>query len=84
MKLREKQVLHKNQLKVNIPKKKINTFAHGEFNKNDIANEESIKLKIKKGQDIFERGFKLEKIDIDEKFPEYILKNKEYFKDWIV
>ncbi len=64
--------------------KKIKSFAHGEFNKNDIANEESIKLKIKKGQDIFERGFKLEKIDIDEKFPEYILKNKEYFKDWIV
>jgi len=64
--------------------KKIKSFAHGEFNKNDITNEESIKLKIEKGQDIFERGFKLQKIDVDEKFPEYIYKNKDYFKDWIV
>ncbi len=63
--------------------KKIKSFAHGEFNKNDITNEEGIRLKIKKGQDIFERGFKLQKINIDEEFPEYILKNKEYFKDWI-
>tara|TARA_X000001036_G_scaffold179440_1_gene169941 strand:- start:3798 stop:4604 length:807 start_codon:yes stop_codon:yes gene_type:complete len=63
--------------------KKIKSFAHGEFNKNDITNEEGIRLKIKKGQDIFERGFKLQKINIDEGFPEYILKNKEYFKDWI-
>ena len=24
------------------------------------------------------------KIDIDETFPEYIIKNKEMFKDWII
>ena len=64
--------------------KKIKSFAHGEFNKDDISNKESIKLKIEKEQDIFGRGFKLQKIDLDEKFPEYIYKNKDNFKDWIV
>ena len=35
---------------------KIQSFAHGEFNKAEIANKESIKLKVEKGQDIFDRG----------------------------
>ena len=64
--------------------KKIQSFAHGEFNKDNITNKDSIRLKIEKGQDIFGRGFRLQKIDLDEKFPEYIYKNKDNFKDWIV
>jgi len=63
---------------------KIKSFSHGEFNKANISDEEIIKSKIAKGEDIFERGFKLKKIDIDDQFPEYILKNKISFKDWIV
>ena len=34
--------------------------------------------------DIFNRGFKLKKINIDGTFPEYIIKNKELLKDWII
>ena len=42
---------------------KIKSFAHGEFNKANISNEENIKLKIEKGQDVFERGHNLKKVE---------------------
>ena len=64
--------------------KKIKSFAHGEFNKTSITNEESIRLKIEKGQDVFERGHSLKKIDIDSSFPKYILQNKDKLKKWII
>ena len=64
--------------------KKIKSFAHGEFNKANITNEENIRLKMEKGQDIFERGHNLKKVDIDSSFPKYILQNKDKFKKWIV
>jgi len=64
--------------------KKIKSFAHGEFNKADIANEENIRLKIERGQDIFNRGYDLKKVEVDSTFPGYILKNKDKLKRWIV
>ena len=64
--------------------KKIKSFAHGEFNKDNISNEENIKLKIEKGQDIFDRGYNLKKVEVDSTFPSYILKNKDKLKKWIV
>ena len=64
--------------------KKIKSFAHGEFNKDSIVNEENIKSKIKKGQDILERGHSLKKVEIDSSFPKYILQNKDKLKKWIV
>ena len=64
--------------------KKIRSFAHGEFNRDDIVNEENIRLKIKKNEDIFGRGYRIKKIEIDESFPKYVLDNKEKLKEWIV
>ena len=64
--------------------KKIRSFAHGEFNKEDIANEEKIKHKIENGQDIFDRGYNLKKVEVDSTFPSYILKNKDKLKKWII
>ena len=64
--------------------KKIKSFAHGEFNKDDIVNEKNIKYKIEQGKDIFNRGYNLRKVDIDNTFPNYILKNKDKLKMWIV
>ena len=64
--------------------KKIKSFAHGEFNKAEISNEENIKLKIEKGQDIFNRGYGLKKVEVDSTFPRYILENKDKLKKWIV
>ena len=64
--------------------KKIKSFAHGEFNKEDISNKENIKIKIDKGQDIFDRGYSLKKVEIDKGFPSYIYENKNKLKKWIV
>ncbi len=63
--------------------KKIKSFAHGEFNKEHLADEIKIKERIKKGEDIFERGYKIKKIEIDESFPDYIRQNQEMLKNWI-
>ncbi len=64
--------------------KKIRSFAHGEFNKANIINEENIIQKIEKGQDIFERGHNLKKVEIDSSFPEFIKDNTEKLKKWII
>ena len=36
-----------------------------------------------KGEDVFERGYKLKKIEIDETFPDYIQQNQKILKNWI-
>ena len=64
--------------------KKIKSFAHGEFNKTDITNEDAIKKKILTGKDIFDRGYQLKRVEIDSTFPKYIYHNKEKLKKWIV
>ena len=63
---------------------KIKSFSHGEYNKSELVDETKIKEKIENNEDIFDRGFKFKKISVDEKFPEYIYKNRTYFKDWII
>ena len=65
-------------------KMKIQSFSHGEFNTDNIVNEQKIKEKISLGVDIFNRGFQLNKIKIDSRFPDFILKNKDKLSDWIV
>ena len=64
--------------------KKIQSYSHGEFNTSDITDETKIQEKISKGVDIFNRGFKLQKINIDENYPEYIRNNQFLLKDWII
>ncbi len=64
--------------------KKIESFAHGEFNKNKFSNTDNIKKKIEEGADIFGRGYKLQKTSIDQTFPKFIQLNKEKLKHWIV
>ena len=64
--------------------KKIKSFAHGEFNKEHISKEDNIQIKINRGEDIFERGYKIKKIELDSSFPKYIIENKHKFKEWIV
>ncbi len=62
---------------------KIKSYSHGEFNKPELIDRDLIKEKIKSGKDIFNRGNKLISIKIDRSFPEYILDNKEKYKEWI-
>ncbi len=63
--------------------KKIKSFSHGEYDKNNLSSKE-IEIKILRNEDIFERGTKLERINIDNSYPEYIIDNKSKFSDWII
>ncbi len=62
---------------------KIQSFSHGEYN-NDSLSETSIQKKILSNEDIFGRGIRLEKIRIDNTFPEYIIQNLDKYSDWII
>jgi len=62
---------------------KIKSFSHGEFNDENL-NEKEIALKILNNQDIFGRGSKLNKVEIDQSYPEFILRNKNKFTKWII
>ena len=64
--------------------KKIKSFAHGEFNKPNYTNPETIKEKINMGKDIFNREISYKKVQIDSSFPKYIVDNKEKLKEWII
>ena len=63
--------------------KKIKSFAHGEFNKEEIVSEKNIELKINQGEDVLGRGYKIKKIEIDSSYPKYIINNKDKLKNWI-
>ena len=62
---------------------KVKSFSHGEYNDENL-NEKSIEDKILRNEDIFGRGNKLKKVEIDKSFPEYIIQNREKLIDWIV
>ena len=62
---------------------KIKSFAHGEFNQEEIVNEKNIELRINRGEDVLGRGYKIKKIEIDSSYPEYIINNKDKLKNWI-
>ncbi len=63
---------------------KLKTYAHTEFSSEKFTNEETIKLKILKQIDLFERGHKYVKIKLDKSFPDFIISNKEKFNEWII
>ena len=63
--------------------KKIKSFSHGEYNDKSL-NIENIEEKILKNEDIFGRGIKLKKIEIDNSYPDYINQNLEKYSDWII
>ena len=63
---------------------KIKSFAHSELVKEHMLNEKYIKYKIENFEDIFEREIVLKKVDLNEKFPEYLLKNKEKYSEFII
>ena len=49
-----------------------------------MNDEKKIEERIKNNQDVFDRGYNLKKIDIDDSFPDYIVNNVNYLKDWII
>ena len=63
---------------------KIKSFSHTEFNEEKFFSLENIEKSINECKDLFHRNFSYKKIEIDKNFPDYILKNKEKFKEWIL
>ena len=63
---------------------KLKTFAHTEFSSPIYSDVDVIKDNIKKKRDLFKRDKLYNKIDLDNSFPEYILRNKKKFKNWIL
>jgi beta-1,4-mannosyl-glycoprotein beta-1,4-N-acetylglucosaminyltransferase len=63
---------------------KIISYSHQEYNIDEFTDEDKIKQKIFKGEDLFDRDIKYEKVNIDDTFPNYIIKNKDKFKKWII
>ena len=63
---------------------KIKSYSHGEFNKPELIEKNLIDEKIRNNKDIFNRGYKLQKIKIDENFPKYIRENLRELDKWII
>lgn len=55
--------------------RKLEAFAHSEYNKDEYKDPKKIEEAIKSGKDIFGRGFEYRFIPLDDSFPAYIVKN---------
>ena len=65
-------------------KKKIESYAHSEFNKKNYKNIKNIKKKISLKRDLFDRPFKFIKIKNNNKLPKYLLLNKKKFSKFLI
>ncbi len=63
---------------------KLKTFAHSEFSGEKFTNEDLINFRISEHKDLFERGHKYKKVELDNTYPDYIIKNREKFHEWII
>ena len=63
--------------------KKIESFAHDEYNKFEYTNIENIKKNISQKKDLFGRPHEFNKIEDDKDLPEYLIKNKEKYRDYL-
>ena len=63
---------------------KLRTYAHSEFADEKFSSIDIIKEKIKNRTDLFGRGHQYQKIKIDETYPDFLKKNQEKFRDFII
>tara|TARA_A100001234_G_scaffold220545_1_gene233776 strand:+ start:35 stop:850 length:816 start_codon:yes stop_codon:yes gene_type:complete len=63
---------------------KLKTFAHSEFASEEYSSVEIIRKKIANKEDLFGRGHKYDVVELNEDFPDYILKNIEKYHDYII
>ena len=63
---------------------KLKKFAHSEFSSDKFSSIDVIKKKINDRIDLFDRGHKYDVIQINEKFPKYILENLDQFNEFII
>ena len=63
---------------------KLKSFAHTEFSNPTFSNIRVIENKIINQIDLFGRGHKYVKVNLDNSFPKYIINNKNLYNDWIL
>jgi beta-1,4-mannosyl-glycoprotein beta-1,4-N-acetylglucosaminyltransferase len=63
---------------------KLKTFAHKEFSSEEYSNEKIIEKNILELRDLFKRDRMYKKVELDNTFPNFILNNKDAFKNWIL
>jgi beta-1,4-mannosyl-glycoprotein beta-1,4-N-acetylglucosaminyltransferase len=63
--------------------KKLEAFAHTEYNTSEYKNAASIEAAINSGKDIFGRDFQYKFVPLDNSYPEYIVVNKSKFEHLI-
>jgi len=61
----------------------LKTFAHTEYNKDKFTNISTIKNNINEMRDLFNKGYKYYKVQLDNTFPDYILNNQSKLNQWI-
>jgi beta-1,4-mannosyl-glycoprotein beta-1,4-N-acetylglucosaminyltransferase len=64
--------------------KKLKTYAHIEYSGEKYSSVSLIRQKIENKTDLFDRGQKYKKVNLDETFPNYLLNNLEKFKNYIL
>ena len=64
--------------------KKFKSLAEVSWDNEKYSNLDVIKKKINERIDLFNRGHVYTKVELDESFPDYILKNKDNLKEWII
>ena len=63
--------------------RKLKTFAHTEYNKDAFTNINAVKKNIHEMRDLFNRGHKYYRVQLDNTYPDYILNNQNKFYKWI-
>jgi len=63
---------------------KINDFSHTEFNSSQFNEIKLIEYRIKNLKDLYGRNYFLKIVEIDESYPEYIVKNKARYQQLIL
>ena len=63
---------------------KLKSFAHIEFGDETFSSPDIINKKINEKVDLYNRGHKYEKKELIEGFPEYLKKNKEKYKKFLI
>ena len=64
--------------------KKIKSSEHNEFNKSTFTQIKKIEYRMNNLIDPFDRSNKLKRVNIDESFPEYLIKNQDFYSEWIL
>ena len=65
--------------------KKIKAWTHSELDTIENSDLETIKNRVKENKDLFGRNIKFSKLEFSEQFfPQYLIKNKGFYRNWII